>query len=40
MEDAVDQARDKSHQITHDVRKQAKELEHRGQAMLDGQTGR
>ena len=40
MEDAVDQAREKSHQITHDVRKQAKELEHRGHEMLDGQKGR
>jgi len=40
VEDAVDQARDRSHQITHDVRKQAKELEHRGHAMLDGQKGR
>ena len=40
VEDAVAQARDKSHQITHDVRKQAEELEHRGQAMLDGQKGR
>ena len=31
------QARAKARQITHDVRKQAEELERRGQAMLDGQ---
>ena len=40
VDDAVAQARGKARQITHDVRKQAKELEHRGQAMLDGQKGR
>ncbi len=38
--DAVDQARDAARQITHDVRKQAVELEHRGQAMLAGEKAR
>jgi gas vesicle protein len=37
MGDAMVQAGDKAHQISHDVRKQAEKLEHRGQAMLDGQ---
>ncbi len=37
MEDAMGQAGDKAHQITHDVRKQAEKLEHRGQVMFDGQ---
>ena len=37
MEDAMGQAGDKAHQITHDVRKQAEKLEHRGQAMFDDQ---
>ena len=37
MDDAVAEAGDKAHQITHDVRKQAEKLEHRGQAMFDGQ---
>ena len=40
VEDAVAQARGTARQITHDVRKQAEELEHRGQALLDGQKGR
>ena len=40
MGDAVEQARDKARQVTHDVRKQAEELEHRGQAILDGQKRR
>ncbi len=40
VEDAVAQARGKAHQITHDVRKQAEELEKRGHAMLEGQKGR
>jgi gas vesicle protein len=40
VEDAVDQARGAARQITHDVRKQAEELEQRGQKMLDGQKGR
>ena len=37
MEDAMGQAGDKAHQITHDVRKQAEKLEHRGQVMFDDQ---
>jgi gas vesicle protein len=37
VEDAVAQARVTARHITHDVRKQAEELEQRGQAMLDGQ---
>ncbi len=37
VEDAVTQARSTARHITHDVRKQAKELEQRGQTMLDGQ---
>jgi gas vesicle protein len=40
MEDAMAQASVTARQITHDVRKQAEELEQRGQAMLDGQKGR
>jgi len=40
MEDAVAQARVKSRQITKDVGQQAEELEHRGQAMIDGRKGR
>ena len=36
VEDVVTQARGTAHQITKDVRKQAEELEQRGQAMLDG----
>jgi gas vesicle protein len=39
VEGAVAQVRVKAGQITHDVRKQAEELEQRGQAMLDGQKG-
>lgn len=35
MEDAVTQVGDKARQIKDDVRKQAKELEQRGQALLD-----
>ena len=37
MEDAMGQAGDRAHQITHDVRRQAEKLEHRGQVMFDGQ---
>ncbi len=37
MEDAMGQAGDRAHQITHDVRKQAERLEHRGQVMFDDQ---
>ena len=37
MEDAMEQARDKTEQITHDVRKQAGKLEQRGQTMFDEQ---
>ncbi|MCX6027859.1 MAG: YtxH domain-containing protein [Chloroflexi bacterium] len=37
VEDAVAQARGKARHITHDVRRQAHDLEQRGQAMLDGQ---
>jgi gas vesicle protein len=37
MEDAMEQARDKTEQITHDVRKQADKLEQRGQKMFDEQ---
>jgi len=37
MEDAMGQAGDRAHQITHDVRRQAAKLEHRGQVMFDGQ---
>ncbi len=40
VEGAMTQARVKARQITHDVRKQAKKLEQRGQAMLDEQKGR
>ncbi len=40
VEDAVAQARGKARQITHDIRKQAEDLEQRGQKMLDGQKGR
>jgi gas vesicle protein len=39
VEDAVAQARGTARRITHDVRKQAEELEQRGQAMLDEQKG-
>ena len=38
--DAVEQAHVTARHITHDVRKQAEELEKRGQAMLDGKKGR
>ena len=38
--DAVAQAGVTARQITHDVRKQAEELEKRGHAMLGGQSGR
>ena len=38
-EDAMDEAGVKAHQITHDVRRQAKKMERRGHAMLDGQNG-
>ena len=38
IEDALAQARDITHQIALDARKQAKHLEKRGQAMFDGQT--
>ena len=37
MGDAMVQAGDKANQITHDVRKQAVKLEHRGQAMFEDQ---
>jgi gas vesicle protein len=37
MEDAMEMARDKTEQITHDVRKQAGKLEQRGQTMFDEQ---
>jgi gas vesicle protein len=36
VEEAVTQARGTAQQITKDVRKQAKELQERGQALLDG----
>ena len=39
IEDVLAQARDITHQFTLDARKQAKQLEKRGQAMLDGHTG-
>ncbi len=39
MEDAVAQARGTGRQIARDVRKQAEELEQRGQALLAGQKG-
>ena len=39
-EDAMAQAGDKAHQMSHDLGKQAKKLERRGQALLDGQNGR
>lgn len=39
VEDTVAQARDKAHQVTHDVRKQAENLEQRGQTIFDGQMG-
>ena len=37
VNDAVAQAHVTARQITHDVRKQAEKLEHRGQAMFDDQ---
>jgi gas vesicle protein len=37
MDDAMEQARDKTEQITHDVRKQAGKLEKRSQTMFDEQ---
>ena len=37
VEDAVEQARDKTRQITGDIQEKAKELEHRGQALFDEQ---
>lgn len=40
VEDTLAQARGTARQITHDVRKQAEELEQRGQAILAGQNGR
>ena len=40
VEGAVDQARGAARQITHDVRKQAVELEQRGQAILAGEKAR
>lgn len=36
MEDAIEDARDKTDQMTHDVRKQAEKLDKRGRALLDG----
>lgn len=39
IEDALAQARDITHQLALDARKQAKHLEKRGQAMFDGQLG-
>ena len=39
VKDAVAQAHGKARLLTHDVREQAKELEQRGQALLDGQKG-
>ena len=39
MEDAVAQSRGTGRQIARDVRKQAEELEQRGQALLAGQKG-
>ncbi len=40
VEDAVDQVRTKAHHIEADVRKEAKELEHRGKEMFDDQVER
>jgi len=40
VEDAVSTARDKTHQLAQDVRKQAEGLEKRGHAMLDGKKAR
>jgi gas vesicle protein len=37
MEDAMEQARAKTHQVAQGVRKQADAMEERGQAVLDGQ---
>jgi gas vesicle protein len=37
MEDAMEHARDKTEQITHDVRKQAGKLEQQGQAIFEEQ---
>ena len=37
MEEKMEQASDEARQITHDVRKQAEDLEQRGKAMFDGQ---
>jgi len=39
VEGAMAQARDKTRQITHDVREQAGELQQRGQDALDEQSG-
>ena len=36
MEDAIEDARDKTHQMTHDARKQAEKLDKRGHALFDG----
>ena len=36
MEDAMADARDKTHQMTHDARKQAEKLDKRGHALFDG----
>lgn len=40
VEDAIAQARRKTHQLTHSVRKQVGDLKQRAQAILDGQKGR
>ncbi len=39
IEDVLAQAREITHHLTLDARKQAKQLEKRGQAMFDGQMG-
>ncbi|MFN8467162.1 MAG: YtxH domain-containing protein [Caldilineaceae bacterium] len=36
MEDAIEDARDKTGQVTHDARKQAEKLDKRGRALFDG----
>jgi gas vesicle protein len=36
MEDAIEDARDKTDQMTHDARKQAEKLDKRGRALFDG----
>ncbi len=36
MEDAIEDARDKADQLTHDARKQAEKLDKRGRALFDG----